>query len=642
MSDILFRAYKYNPPGLPGRAVPLAYFIESTAPDDIDREAPIPHDIPGLDPIANPDDAIADVARRLAGSQNPTLVVSVHGFSTPRDAVLKRYRDSFGTVHSDTAIAAANPVCLGYRWPSEAMGTRLFGWLPAAPLILQALLVAGLIFFALYWVFRYAPGWEFLAKPSAILAAICLILPIASFVLRGVVYFRDTYRATHYGVPDLVEIIRQIDTQIMKISPNGLPNPVTLSFMGHSMGAFVVTNTVRILSNVFLRESVRDGLNEGVVKHKRPAAGDPTAVPEPDVLTFVPPKIGNVFELKRLVLVSPDIPAEALIANRANFLEASLRRFKEAYLFSNGQDEVLRQISTIANSFSFPTRSWKYGFRLGNVEVVSRDVASAHRVARPDPARYMNDLRIGYFSLAHLNDKLHIRMVQNALPLVFSYFDCTDYSEGGRRFLSLVQRKTDRKNRLMPVSAFQHVRLLFAYFLKGFRKTWPDVHSGYFDADATTSNRLIHRLACLGYDAASHAFQSEGVSLLDACHNTGIQVLLSPYVGANAPLKQERSQGPAGLAQRPAPSHATMTTPEPGRNAVWIPSVVGMQESEARNALQNGLPLWIDLQISRHVDIKVTPEKSPEPAGTVIRQTPAPGNSYALADTVELWVSQGL
>jgi hypothetical protein len=44
--------------------------------------------------------------------------------------------------------------------------------------------------------------------------------------------------------------------------------------------------------------------------------------------------ISNVFSLGRLVLVASDIPAETIISGRANFLQSSLRRFDEAYLFS--------------------------------------------------------------------------------------------------------------------------------------------------------------------------------------------------------------------------------------------------------------------------------------------------------------------
>jgi len=52
-----------------------------------------------------------------------------------------------------------------------------------------------------------------------------------------------------------------------------------------------------------------------------------------------------------------------------------LSRFDEAYLFSNEGDEVLRQISTLANYFVFPAKSKNHGFRLGNVEILSRKFA---------------------------------------------------------------------------------------------------------------------------------------------------------------------------------------------------------------------------------------------------------------------------
>ena len=51
--------------------------------------------------------------------------------------------------------------------------------------------------------------------------------------------------------------------------------------------------------------------------------------------------IGNVFSLRRLVLVAPDIPAETLLSSRGNFLASALSRFDEAYLFSNEGDEIL-------------------------------------------------------------------------------------------------------------------------------------------------------------------------------------------------------------------------------------------------------------------------------------------------------------
>ena len=41
--------------------------------------------------------------------------------------------------------------------------------------------------------------------------AFMAIIPITLYLLRLIVYFRDGYRATTYGVPDLVDIIRLLD-----------------------------------------------------------------------------------------------------------------------------------------------------------------------------------------------------------------------------------------------------------------------------------------------------------------------------------------------------------------------------------------------------------------------------------------------
>ena len=176
-------------------------------------------------------------------------------------------------------------------------------------------------------------------------------LVLAAALLRTIVYFRDNYRAANYGVPDLIQIIRAIDGQI-KIIDGGKERPranrVQLSFIGHSMGGFVVTNAIRTLSDLFTTtvSHIDDDYN--------PQKGEK---PSPD--------IGHAFKLMRFVLVSPDIPAEALLSTRGNFLASALRRFDEAYLFSNEGDAVLRQISTLANYFVFPTKSCDYGLPAG-------------------------------------------------------------------------------------------------------------------------------------------------------------------------------------------------------------------------------------------------------------------------------------
>ena len=160
-------------------------------------------------------------------------------------------------------------------------------------------------------------------------------ITVVGIVLRAIVYFRDTYRSIYYGVPDLVEVIRLIDREILneleRNKPAQTPLRVALSFIGHSMGGLVVTNVVRILSDIFDPASiVRNIRGKKIETHD--TDGLIIQTPDaPETLEKVTADIGHVFSLMRLVLVSPDIPAEALIGNRANFLKSSLHRFKEAY-----------------------------------------------------------------------------------------------------------------------------------------------------------------------------------------------------------------------------------------------------------------------------------------------------------------------
>jgi len=44
-------------------------------------------------------------------------VITVHGFNSPRDAVLKTYAQSFQSVNGDKALHDRGVICVGYRWP---------------------------------------------------------------------------------------------------------------------------------------------------------------------------------------------------------------------------------------------------------------------------------------------------------------------------------------------------------------------------------------------------------------------------------------------------------------------------------------------------------------------------------------------
>jgi hypothetical protein len=219
------------------------------------------------------------------------------------------------------------------------------------------------------------------------------------------------------------------------------------------------------------------------------------------------------------VLASPDIPAETLLSNRGNFLAAALSRFDEAFLFSNEGDEVLRQISTLANYFVFPTNSSNNGFRLGNVEILRSD----YGLIKPGPDEFLKLLRIGNLTLQQLYDQLEDdeasrqqldgkKPAQPRLPGVFTYFDCTDYveldSSGNKQGLLTFALCAKRTNPKAKLRWYSHLHLLIAYV---FRYQKPNVHGGYFQG--VLSQQLIYRLACLGYRATVAAYGDEALCL---------------------------------------------------------------------------------------------------------------------------------
>jgi pimeloyl-ACP methyl ester carboxylesterase len=457
------------------------FFIESTAPVNIDdRDGKVLPTPDGCVRLPSVDDAVEKIATKLSEQKEPKLVITVHGFNSPRESVLKYYTNSFLAVDGDEAIRDRGVVCMGYRWPSEHMGAPWRSGLSAAPLFLVGVLLAALV------VFWYVNFWlELCSIPSFLrilitaVTSFMAIVPITLFLLRVIVYFRDGYRATTYGVPDLVDIIRLIDRRLeTKFNVAGRTGSrADLSFIGHSMGGFVVTNTVRILTDVFSPATQPKTRATGVI------------APEDDPLREQRSEIGNTFRLKRLVLVSPDIPAEALMTGRANALHSSLSRFEEAHLFSNEADEVLANISTTANFFSLPTRRHQYGLRLGNVGVVTQwGITKGVTLDRLRlGSRTLEQLYAGLKSLAFFAPDIAQRL---------TYFDCTDSIDDlGHGVVS--NAGTDHAQSLTLIA---HLVLLWDYIVN--RK--PDVHSGYFEPGFV--GRLIYRFACIGYGDSEEAY----------------------------------------------------------------------------------------------------------------------------------------
>jgi len=561
MSD-LFRVYQVSGSRMP------AYFIESTALNNVDDEPeesnqPPREDLTRLDP----DEAIDKMAEHLAKAEQPEVVIIVHGFNNPQKAVLWRYAHAFEVAANDGPISArAGLVCLGYRWPSEKMGQPFATLYSAAPVLLILLFLSAVVFLALSFGLGLALAWPpvppWLAHIFYTSGGLLIAVPIMVASLRLAVYFRDGYRATNYGVPDLVEVIRQLDRKVTdKAKSRGRGGPeyrnlVKLSFIGHSMGGFVVTNVVRILSDIFSppppSRKEPDYISGSQFAEEKGYKRDNDSLNAGNAAKDSPQEIGTAFTLARLVLVSPDIPAETLLSNRNNFLASSLRRFSEAYLFSNGGDVVLRLVSTIANYFSFPTRSRDHGLRLGNTEALT----DCYGVANIESLKankgdikldsFLRNLRVGRLTLNKMFDQIKDNR-EALLPQFFTYFDCTDYIEDGVGVVTRAKRKP-RVRRQDRLSAWSLGRLLYDYLAH----QKPDVHSGYLNDNARLARQLIFRVACLGladtlrsYYDETNAADDETSAPLEAfsrvCAEKQIKVLLSPRTFKSLRKKEEAS-----------------------------------------------------------------------------------------------------
>ena len=567
----LFRAFVTTA----GGNIPF-YLIESTAPNNVDDGSLDPkiqqeYEAKGLQLIDDPNLAIEAIAERLTPSVHdsaesyPNLVVMVHGYNSPPPSALELFSAAAEFVVNDKEGIAKHGdklVCVGYRWPSEGVPRPLLTSWQALPTALKILLGVSVAILAGALARSYAPllSWFYdlfgFLVPIAFAAVVVILVGIA---LRAIVYFRDNYRASSYGVPDLVEIIRQIDRQIVRNLKEAHAlkghKRVALSFIGHSMGGFVVTNVVRTLSDVFDPASIIRDLSGRRTPDTRVDGNEAQGVAKgvEGGVKMVSANIGHVFQLMRMVLVSPDIPGEALLAERANFLLSSLRRFDEAYLFSNEGDEVLRLISTAANYFSFPTKSADYGYRLGNVEVLSEKYGDVSGSVGP----IEEYVRVGVNTIKELEEKITLAVNgdgpdKERPARAFSYFDCTDYVDdsvypcGKKRSLLSFVLRDKLHNPKGAMTNWQHFLLLLRYLAPG--KCFSiNVHGGYFDG--LTSRMLIYRLATLGVAETQKIVEGSGQDLSQLCEAKQIRYALARRETAARPLSAVVARAESSGAQ---------------------------------------------------------------------------------------------
>lgn len=519
------------------------YFVASTAPINVEDRI--------IFQDSDPSPYIAEITQYLkAHGSDAEILILIHGYNTGRSGVEQWYKTACEYISRQYPQRPKGLVVLGYRWSSEQFsGDESGTWQNKIQFAQKSLprFVSGLSQFALLGIAGSLLGllvslWKVISdglSATTSMLSIWLILLVASvFVLLGSLtiglpvftllllrlsgYFRDAFRANNYGVADLVELIRQLDDGLVETQSHSDRADreqawdsarIRLSFIGHSMGGFVVTDAVRILSDVFDKASI--GSLDLLKRAKAPSQ-----------------KIGNVFSLGRLVLVAPDIPSETLVAGRANVLRSSLRRFEEAYLFCNEGDMALRLASTAANYFSYPAKTQEGGYRLGNVAV--REVGQM-RQAKLEQAGVVNlyadgclapiDAQHPFLDYLFLRSSTTLTQRQSDVFLLqsaevpdtteprsiaelFTFFDCTNYREqvpnpktGRKEWKGIVSRALGKSN----LSLWDYCLLTL-----DFGRGKVDPHGGYiFCPEAEFSKRSIYGLACLGWRGFLQALKTD-------------------------------------------------------------------------------------------------------------------------------------
>jgi Alpha/beta hydrolase of unknown function (DUF900) len=599
MNDFLlsiFRLGRVQSPKVPG------YFVVSNAPINVEgdnlqssrEQTPDsePFQAKTLDEIATSlDQKVEQFVNNK--SEYIELVISIHGFSNSKPASIKRFEEIHNYINRDSEQLPPdrgnNLMYIGYRWPSEPLNCgnggffkdKLIPAFTALPLLPRGILLMGIVAVILLLLPQSYPfffnslfGWMVWIISVTFLTLFLCILTFVLLRLSG--YFRDAYRATHFGVPDLVEFIRQLDqaivskaiakdiaqvrsslqqlttllsqkvklhlptsndldticarvvrdycqdrtvdlskfpisqieiatvatkiieletdTQFVSLRDGAIAfletqsknywqhqNRIKLSFIGHSMGGYLVADVIRILSDVFDSRSIGTlGLT-----NKLPSA-----------------KIGRVFRLGRLVLIAPDIPINTILSGRSNVLQSALRRFEETYLFSNEGDLALRLASSFANYFSFPARRRASGYRLGNLAIRDTEkygIVNLDKVKKKPPNPFSLDhLFVDSFNLSQSLKKMQSeyymvhRENREKIYSLFTYFDCTDYTDLGKKSNSTPYRLlTIARGRWEPQLLY-YLRLILANAFGG-----KDTHGGYFQGEFC--QQMMYRLAFFGF-----------------------------------------------------------------------------------------------------------------------------------------------
>jgi len=346
---------------------------------------------------------------------NLQIILNIHGYSTSlasfwnnsyqrneQQFLDEKQEKKFDIKENDYVLF------IDYSWPSEEGNSpSMKSIISAMPFLMRFICDIFLIYLITHIIIKLLFGTLYITKLAYLNQWFCIItnifhlncvevnsfsgsflscffgaligIPVALMLMRKATYFRDRERASSAGVYDAVQLVTWLqiiyNEELKKYNFDPETNKVELNILAHSMGCYVATNLVRILSDVFDPAAVSRWKNipDGPFSNKEYINNDKNS----DKSVSLPKGIiGKIFKLGRLVLVSPDISVWALINGRQNALQASLRRFDEVYVFTNDFDMILRQFSKVANYFIWPSKTNVGGYRLGNVvnlEKISRE-----------------------------------------------------------------------------------------------------------------------------------------------------------------------------------------------------------------------------------------------------------------------------
>ncbi|MGL4499280.1 MAG: alpha/beta hydrolase [Planktothrix sp.] len=365
-----------------------SFLVVSTARTSLNVDRQLPP-LQRFRPLFN----IAEMGRLMRMGNFERLALKTHGYASP---AYRFYQEFIAEIESLSVKGPINKigtlenrsVYIGYHWPSEMplihpglwsdMGEQkglslkfllivaLLAWMFGTGFyIILSLMIVPLLdllgiklsLSPLWHLFNWHQISDLIAQWNGVTLTVFVLWLLLMQILRISVYQRDRYRAIHYGAPDLAEFFWRLDKVLGENPYTSMPfyepeketaianyynqqfPPMNVNLIGHSMGALVIINVLRILSDRFGKE---------------------------DRLEYEKNNIGDYLQLDKLILTSPDIPLEFLREGRNNYVRSAILRCNEIYLFSSDRDLILRYLSILGNWFSEPSIEMS-GLRLGNV-----------------------------------------------------------------------------------------------------------------------------------------------------------------------------------------------------------------------------------------------------------------------------------